>query len=285
MSQWLYVQNETKVKDENGNVTSSVVYPGELIDVEIVPEGTMESMYNWAKNFITGSHQRLGKIKSLKSANISKRKSYTEKPNVAGRFIIITYTNGVPSGEVRIATNAEIVSYQVKTVTTKDGTQVTLTQETASVTSSTDLPRNQIMEQSDSGEYIRLTETVGDNSAEGLRIQYLKGVLGIPHQFLPTTDPRVTMGGLSYNGLGRIYAKFIVKHMPLLIITPGVPKFMGSAGSTEKRNVLQALMAATIDSVFNLASGKPPQGSYSGKYYTLNFQYSEYFKGSLFYKE
>ena len=278
MSQWLYVQNVTTVTDEKGNDTSSVVYPGELIDVELIPEGTVESVYSWAKKYITGSHQRLAKINSLKSANISQRNNYTEKPNVAGRFIIITYTNGVPSGNLRIATNAEVVSYQVKTVTTKNGIQVTLSQETASVSPSTDLPRNLVMEQSDSGDYIRLTETVGDNSAEGLRIQYLKGVLGIPHQFLPTTDPRVTMGGLSYNGLGRIYAKFIVKHMPLLIITPGVPKFMGSAGSTEKRNVLQALMAATIDTVFDLGSGKPPQGSYSGKYYTLDFKYTEYFK-------
>lgn len=275
---WMYITSQHQLRDDKGNLVSSFVYPGELIDVEEVPKNMIDSMYSEFKSLLTGYNDKLYKIKSLKSANISQRGDYSVKPNVAGRFIIISYLDGKPVNGVREATSSEISSYQVKTVTTPQGNKVTLDYETTSTSVANNLPRKQLMEQSESGDYVRLTETVGEVDTSGLRIQNLRGVLGIPHQFLPTTDPRVTVGGLAYNGLGRLYTKFIIKHMPLLIITPGVPKFMGSAGSTEKKNVLQALMGATIDNVFNLGSGAPPQGSYSGKYYTLDFKYTEYFK-------
>ena len=100
-----------------------------------------------------------------------------------------------------------------------------------------------------------------------LKISNLRGVLGIPHQFLPTADPRLGKERLEITALGRSYYKHILKTMPLLFITPGVPKFTVEA-TAANRSLLETLMGA----------GNNEDTTFSGKYYSLKFDWEGYFQ-------
>lgn len=114
-----------------------------------------------------------------------------------------------------------------------------------------------------------------NNLQDGLRVQDLRGILGMPHQFLPTADPRIDnsyeIGDSSR--FGRVYAEKIIKHIPLLLMTPGTPTFMAKYTSDQQSTVLGTLFnlggGASLDSVFN--DGR------IGKYYSLKYAYTEYF--------
>lgn len=105
-------------------------------------------------------------------------------------------------------------------------------------------------------------------------ISNLRGIFGMPYQFMASADPRVTE---SSDGIGRKYAKEIVSNMPLLLITPGKPVFMSSYSEKDKKNILEKFI--------NFASGQ--EGGIRdtvlsekgfGKYYSLEYAYNEYFQ-------
>lgn len=113
-----------------------------------------------------------------------------------------------------------------------------------------------------------------NNLQDGLRVKDLRGILGMPHQFLPTTDPRIdnlTILG-DEDQFGRVYSEKIIKHIPLLLMTPGSPVFMAGY-STEQKNTIVGKLAGmatdAIDSLFNDGS--------IGKYYSLKYAYTDYF--------
>lgn len=112
---------------------------------------------------------------------------------------------------------------------------------------------------------------------EALSINDIRGVLGIPHQFLATTDPRIDSVKNSSIGnditIGRVYGDKIIKQMPLLLLTPGIPSFMASFSEEQKGIALTNLISnrtdsSDLDSLVN---------STSGKYYILRYAYTEYF--------
>ena len=109
--------------------------------------------------------------------------------------------------------------------------------------------------------------------AEPLNIRSLRGILGMPHQFSAIADPRLDASTARSNQqvTGRIYTQQIIKYLPLLVVTPGLPKFAPKATNSERSELLSRLTGG-MDSISS--SNK----SYSGKYYTLNYQYVQYFK-------
>lgn len=110
--------------------------------------------------------------------------------------------------------------------------------------------------------------------SEGLMVRNLRGILGIPHQFIPTTDCRTDPDDpLNLDKLGRVYSEKILKAMPILLLTPGTPSFMSQFSNAQKTNILTSLLANVSDSFKSQLVN-----SYSGKYYTLKFAYVEYFK-------
>ena len=120
------------------------------------------------------------------------------------------------------------------------------------------------------------TEDYYNNLENGLRVADLRGILGMPHQFLPTADPRLTDGdesSVGYNTeFGRVYSEKIIKQIPLLLMTPGVPTFMASYSDEQKDKIIGKLLGwteETFDSIFN--DGRV------GKYYSLKYAYTEYF--------
>lgn len=107
----------------------------------------------------------------------------------------------------------------------------------------------------------------------GLRVKSLKGIHGMPYQFMPIADTRMDTGT---DALGRKYAEMIVSKMPLLLMTPGDPVFLSSYSDSEKKGF--------IEYALNLAGGvKDSQSdldallSREGRYYTLKPNYVEYF--------
>lgn len=112
-------------------------------------------------------------------------------------------------------------------------------------------------------------------------IQTARGIHGMPYQFLPSADRRLTDSSSKNNELsrfGRKYAERIVARMPLLLLTPGEPNYMTGFNSNTKAGVLSLLKDAGIgkidEALENILNGKDN----SGRYFTMDFAYASYYK-------
>lgn len=114
----------------------------------------------------------------------------------------------------------------------------------------------------------------------GLDLDQLRGIFGMPYQFLPSTDCRLgfkDMTAVQENqALGKFgvtYAEMIASRLPLLYITPGVPNFM----STAKKD-REALMTNVFNFLrYDDQSLNSLMDDYSGKLYSIEPKYPEYF--------
>jgi len=113
-----------------------------------------------------------------------------------------------------------------------------------------------------------------ENLEDGLSIKRLSVILGLPHQFLPTADARLDGTG-RVASIGRTYAEKIVKYMPVMFITPGVPEFMKGFSAEQRTNMLAGLVSGIQDAI---SAYDMESSSYYGRYYSLKFAYVDYFK-------
>lgn len=90
------------------------------------------------------------------------------------------------------------------------------------------------------------------------------GIEGLPYQFMESVDRRVFE-----TGVGRKYGERIFSRLPLLFLTPCEPLFMDDFTSVERKTVAQQLLGNITD-LDTLSS--------SGRYYTIDFNYVEYYK-------
>lgn len=90
------------------------------------------------------------------------------------------------------------------------------------------------------------------------------GIEGLPYQFMESVDRRVFS-----TGVGRKYGERIFSRLPLLFLTPCEPLFMDEFNKTERNTVLSNLIGnlSDLDSINS-----------SGRYYTVDFNYVEYYK-------
>lgn len=118
-------------------------------------------------------------------------------------------------------------------------------------------------------------EGLSDDSGTSLRITDIRGILGVPHQFLPLTDARISnsTGPGEIGELGRVYTDKIIKQIPLLLVTPGVPQFMAGYSDEQKGIAVENLFGinGTQDDLDALVNTE------SGKYYSLKFAYTDYY--------
>ena len=111
--------------------------------------------------------------------------------------------------------------------------------------------------------------------SEELRIKSMRGVMGMPQQFLPITDPRLDYNPNKDTGIGevdqfgRVYSEKIIKNIPLLLMAPGIPKFLNGTEKKQFRNLVGAFDG--VNTINNLFDKK------SGKFYTLEYRYTEYY--------
>lgn len=96
----------------------------------------------------------------------------------------------------------------------------------------------------------------------------VRGIHGLPYQFLASADRR-----LPGSNFGRKYSERIIARMPLLLLTPGAPKFMSSYSQKDKENLLKYMLnkeKSLIEQLTNDTDG-------DSKFYTFEFAYKQYY--------
>lgn len=96
----------------------------------------------------------------------------------------------------------------------------------------------------------------------------VRGIHGLPYQFLSSADRR-----LPGSNFGRKYSERIIARMPLLLLTPGTPKFMASYSQKDKDNLLKYMLnkeKSLIEELTNNTDG-------DSKFYTFEFAYKQYY--------
>lgn len=128
----------------------------------------------------------------------------------------------------------------------------------------------------DKGNIVSGPMTDYDTALDSMDISKLRGIFGLPYQFLPTTDCRVDNSD-SESVFGITYTEMIASRFPLLYITPGEPVFLSDAHDGEDRKkYITDYVAGVLDNdnenLNNLLDG------YAGKLYSIEPKYSTYFK-------
>ena len=112
----------------------------------------------------------------------------------------------------------------------------------------------------------------------GLKVEDLRNIFGMPHQFLPLTDPRIdiesTESGVGeISSFGTTYTEKIINPMPLMMVTPGSPEFMTSYNGKQRKLMLEKYLNVGVDKM----TLKSLINEKTGKFYSLRYNYTEYF--------
>lgn len=112
-----------------------------------------------------------------------------------------------------------------------------------------------------------------DSLNENLTISNLRGIFGMPYQFMAVADRRLTSNSGS---IGRKYGKEVVASMPLLLMTAGLPVFMAEYSDKDRTAILSKFVQSASGqeaSIKDVVLSKD-----FGKYYSLKYAYEEYFE-------
>ena len=109
---------------------------------------------------------------------------------------------------------------------------------------------------------------------DNFTISNISGIFGMPYQFMANSDPRVTNAS---DGIGRKYAREIVSHMPLLLMTPGKPVFMSKYTEKDKQNILERFIHSAAGDEEGIRNTVLSDKGF-GKYYSLEYAYNDYFQ-------
>ena len=110
---------------------------------------------------------------------------------------------------------------------------------------------------------------IGSNVESYLSFKQINGVFGMPYQYTPTVDRRLS-GSKDPMEYGRKFSEKILMQAPLVFMTPGRPQFMSGYSDEYKQKVMQRLydMGVTNDEALV---------DEDGRYYTFKFAYDEYY--------
>lgn len=115
------------------------------------------------------------------------------------------------------------------------------------------------------------------NRSEFTSISNVLGFFGMPYQFLPTADPRISgSGGVgAIDEIGYEWADSIVAHMPIVFLAPGRAQFMTKYNDKDRASVL----GMAVQQGMNIMSGGLDDLlKDEGRYYTFAYADSEYYK-------
>lgn len=113
------------------------------------------------------------------------------------------------------------------------------------------------------------------NNLKNLRVKTLRGIHGMPYQYMPICDTRINGDQSDTGAFGRKYAEKIVARMPLLLITPGDPQFLSKFSKNTKKSLMEQII--------NFGAKDTKQSELEdlltreGKYYSLKFNFVEYY--------
>ena len=127
----------------------------------------------------------------------------------------------------------------------------------------------------DYSQYSITTSGNDDQSALATNIvTNLDGVFGMPYQYMNNVDRRISGGKYGWQ-----YADKIVSRIPLLLLSPGHPKFLKGYSDSQKEDIFQWMidkadnsLKNTLDEILN-----NKDGNYE-KYYSFEPNYSDYYK-------
>lgn len=115
-------------------------------------------------------------------------------------------------------------------------------------------------------------QTTQDTLLSKMMTTTMNGIEGLPYQFLPSVDTRLTSkeNRSSVDSMiGRKYAEKIMGRLPLLFLTPGKPQALADFSKADKQSVINMLLDNTFDE--DLINGE-------GRYYNITFAYDEYYR-------
>lgn len=109
--------------------------------------------------------------------------------------------------------------------------------------------------------------------AENLLVKNAQGIHGMPYQFMPSVDMRLS----NKVSFGRKYVDRIVSRMPLVLFTPGKPDFLPSFTKGDRNTIIQELVSKSAG--LEAAEGQLDKLlKKAGRYYTFRFDYANYYK-------
>ena len=112
------------------------------------------------------------------------------------------------------------------------------------------------------------------SNSEFVKIKNVAGVFGLPYQFLPSADVRLS-GDVDSENVGYEYADRIISRIPLMFITPGKASFMTKYSKKNRQSILEKLLT-------NASSGERQELedllTTDGKYYTFEYDRKRYYK-------
>lgn len=112
------------------------------------------------------------------------------------------------------------------------------------------------------------------SDSEFVKIKNVSGVFGLPYQFLPNTDIRLS-GDDKTENIGYEYAEKIIERIPLLFLSPGKANFMTRYSKKSKQNILELITKKNIgDDTGTLEDLLTSDG----RYYTFEYDRRRYYQ-------
>lgn len=112
-----------------------------------------------------------------------------------------------------------------------------------------------------------------NNATDFTRMRSVAGVFGLPYQFLPNTDPRLS--GTDVDNIGYEYADKIVERIPLLFLTPGKASFMTHYSKSDKESILEKIISVGAGISGNVSTDDLLDDN--GRYYTFEPDVARYY--------
>ena len=112
------------------------------------------------------------------------------------------------------------------------------------------------------------------SDSEFVKIKNVAGVFGLPYQFLPNADLRLS-GDQKTENIGYEYAEKIIERIPLLFLAPGKANFMTKYSKETKKTALEY-----VANVFtgNAVGSLEDLLDSDGRYFTFEYDMTKYYK-------
>lgn len=112
------------------------------------------------------------------------------------------------------------------------------------------------------------------SNSEFVKIKNVAGVFGLPYQFLPSADVRLS-GDINSENVGYEYADRIITRIPLMFITPGKASFMTKYSKKNRQDMIEYYITGKF---LNDSGGLEDLLTTDGKYYTFEYDRARYYK-------
>lgn len=201
---------------------------------------------------------------------------YVNYKTSAATYIKVTSLTGVKDNSIMnaVRSNKNITKNTNSSNNSTNNAQDTVDDINESAGSSTYIPEG-IDEFEDETDYAAFSDSYSSYTTAESFVTSLRGIYGMPYQFSKIVDPKLTANGI----YGRLYSERILSKMPLLIMSPGIPKYMPDYSSEVGDNLLTAAVYKGIDKLEDFVTELfTSDGGKDGKFYTFQHEWEDYFK-------